>query len=718
MAVTSSGIYEFGPFRLDLEQRLLTRSGQVLPLAPKTFDLLVLLAQRPRHAFSKQELISALWPDTFVEEANLSFQISTLRKALSDGEAQWIETIPKHGYRFSADVRTITVGSAVEKETDPANQSAPKTANSTPAAIGAGRVAERARNPQLWVGGTLLVALIIVLAMWLQTWTRERPGPPILESPLTAYEGFETEPAFSPDGNQVVYVWNRDGANSDLYVGLIGTVRAVPLTNTPEQEFSPAWSPDGLSIAFLRREFQKASLFVIPSSGGEERNIAESGPDGVIDGTVRWAPDGKHLLVSGTTTENDHRIGLLLIDRSTGEKRRLTSPPGPAVDWGGSFSPDGRQIGFLRQLSNQTLQGNIHVLNIDASFQPTGEARPLKTDGLQMGAPAWTADGKELVFRSFREGMDGLWRVNVAGGTPVRIPVAGSAPSEPTLRGKRLAYVQRVSDPNIWAIRTSGTREAVPLVASTRVDAGPQYSPDGSRIAFCSEQSGSQEIWVARSDGSRQEKLTSFGSGQSCTPRWSPDSLQLVFDSNAEAAQFEIYTMNADGGRLRRLTHHPGTDAIPSFSRDGQWIYFMSTRTGREEIWKMPAAGGKPLQVTTTGGLVAFESHNGDMLLFTKPGDGPLWQIPVGGGAEIKVFENAVARRSFVPAEDGIYFAQRTDQGYSFQFFNFATRQVRPFRSTPLEIANGVTVSPDRRWLAYAQRDREGSDIVVVENFR
>jgi DNA-binding winged helix-turn-helix (wHTH) protein len=124
MSVTRSGVHEFGPFRLDVEQRLLTRSGQALPLPPKTFDLLVLLAQRPRHAFSKQELISALWPDTFVEEANLSFQIATLRKALSDGEAHAIETIPKHGYRFTADVRTMTAGSAVEKEADPASQSA------------------------------------------------------------------------------------------------------------------------------------------------------------------------------------------------------------------------------------------------------------------------------------------------------------------------------------------------------------------------------------------------------------------------------------------------------------------------------------------------------------------------------------------------------------------------------------------------------------------
>ena len=79
MSRTSIGLYEFGPFWLDLERRLFTREHRVVALAPKTFDLLVLLVQSPGRAFSKQELMNALWPDTFVEEANLSFQISASR---------------------------------------------------------------------------------------------------------------------------------------------------------------------------------------------------------------------------------------------------------------------------------------------------------------------------------------------------------------------------------------------------------------------------------------------------------------------------------------------------------------------------------------------------------------------------------------------------------------------------------------------------------------
>ena len=126
MSSTASGLYQFGPFRLDLERRLLSRAGQSLPLPPKTFELLLLLIQSPGRAFSKRELMSALWADTYVEEANLSFQISVLRKALGR-DAAWIETIPKHGYRFSADVRA-----SVASDKSSAEPSAAQTANPPP----------------------------------------------------------------------------------------------------------------------------------------------------------------------------------------------------------------------------------------------------------------------------------------------------------------------------------------------------------------------------------------------------------------------------------------------------------------------------------------------------------------------------------------------------------------------------------------------------------
>src|SRR5918995_400866 len=108
MATQLSDVYGFGPYRLDVDRRVVTREDQPVALAPKTFELLLLMVRSPGRAFSKQELMASLWPDAFVEEANLSFQISTLRKALGNGAAQWIETVPKHGYRLSGDVRGTT----------------------------------------------------------------------------------------------------------------------------------------------------------------------------------------------------------------------------------------------------------------------------------------------------------------------------------------------------------------------------------------------------------------------------------------------------------------------------------------------------------------------------------------------------------------------------------------------------------------------------------
>ena len=109
-------LYEFGPFRLDPAERSLLRDGKAVPLTPKAFELLVLLVENRGHLLKKDELIERVWPNTFVEEANLAQNVSALRKALDDknGGAQYIETVPKGGYRFTAAVGDHTPAAGVE----------------------------------------------------------------------------------------------------------------------------------------------------------------------------------------------------------------------------------------------------------------------------------------------------------------------------------------------------------------------------------------------------------------------------------------------------------------------------------------------------------------------------------------------------------------------------------------------------------------------------
>src|SRR5215472_16892422 len=100
-------LYEFGPYRLNPAQQLLTEDGKKIPLTPKAFQTLLVLVENRDRVVEKEELLQKVWPDTFVEEATLAQNVFTLRKQLEDssGEAQYIETVPKRGYRFVAKVR-------------------------------------------------------------------------------------------------------------------------------------------------------------------------------------------------------------------------------------------------------------------------------------------------------------------------------------------------------------------------------------------------------------------------------------------------------------------------------------------------------------------------------------------------------------------------------------------------------------------------------------
>src|SRR5215813_13071384 len=106
--------YEFGTFRLDVNQRVLTRSGEPISLTPKATDILVLLLHNAGQLVDKEELIREVWPDSFVEEQNLTQNIFVLRRALGDGTggAKFIETVPRRGYRFVATVKKISCGHA------------------------------------------------------------------------------------------------------------------------------------------------------------------------------------------------------------------------------------------------------------------------------------------------------------------------------------------------------------------------------------------------------------------------------------------------------------------------------------------------------------------------------------------------------------------------------------------------------------------------------
>src|SRR5206468_2520641 len=121
------------------------------------------------------------------------------------------------------------------------------------------------------------------------------------------------------------------------------------------------------------------------------------------------------------------------------------------------------------------------------------------------------------------------------------------------------------------------------LIYSTRNDVNPDCSPDGSKIAFASDRSGTFEIWVCDRDGGNPSKLTSFESAAGAgTPRWSPDGKYIAFDCRAEGSG-HIYVITPSNRRLWRLTRGRSEDVVPNWSKDGRYIHFSSNRSGRHQ---------------------------------------------------------------------------------------------------------------------------------------
>ncbi|QQS48033.1 MAG: serine/threonine-protein kinase [Acidobacteriota bacterium] len=535
--------------------------------------------------------------------------------------------------------------------------------------------------------------------------------------PFTSFPGHKSNPAFSPDGNQVAFYW--DGGDVDqagIYVKLIDSGTPLRIATFPggpaPSVMSLVWSPDGRQIAFARRG-ENSGIYAIPALGGPERKLTD------MTGTFAWSPDGKALAVAGNAASQTP-FSIFMVSIETGEKRRLTNPQaGSFGDVSPAFSPDGQTVAFIR--GPNFLVGDVYIIPVTR-----GDPVRLTFDNLQMEEGlAWTANGREIIYSSPRGGLPSLWKISASGGRPRRVIGTGEYAFSPatSIQGGYLAYVYRRVDRNIWRIpgpySDATDSSPVKLIASTRDDVSPQFSPDGKRIVFVSDRTGSREIWVCDNDGQDAVQLTNFGGGHTGTPRWSPDGNMIAFDSRPDG-QSDIFLISPEGGRPQRLTTENTDDVLPSWSSDGQWVYFASNRGGNWQIWKKPVRGGQAVQVTTNGGYQAIESPDGRYLYYAKREPG-IWRMEVKGGEESLVLSQA-RYGQWALLDKGICFIGSSDsQRHSIEFFNPATGKLTQLaslrRTTNTTGGPNLAVSADGQWTLYWQADQIDNDIMLVENF-
>ena len=349
-------LIRFGVFELDSESGELRKSGVLIHLPPQLVKILAFLAGRPGQLVTREEIREHVWgSETFVDsEQGLNHCVKQIRIALGDDAeaARYIQTLPRRGYRFIAPVG--------ERET-PAPIPAP---------------AARRRGWWWLLAGAGLIAVAAGCALWLLNRPGKATAAVSVPVPFTTYPGLEASPSFSPEGDRVAFSWDGPKQdNLDIYVKLIGADEPVRLTKDPARDEFPAWSPDGRWIAFLRRwPGEKNGVFLIPAVGGTERKLMEVVKAGVVfnaERRIAWHPSGQWLVIAYRNSAQEP-MALFLISVETGEKRKLTSPPGNVPgDAYPAVSPDGRAVVFSRWIS---LQGaDLYLLELSEDLRTIGE---------------------------------------------------------------------------------------------------------------------------------------------------------------------------------------------------------------------------------------------------------------------------------------------------------------------------------------------------------
>lgn len=712
----------------------LTHGNATHRVEPKVMSVLLRLASQAEHVVSKDEILRAVWPGTFVNEDALTRCISVLRHILEDDlhHPRFIKTVPRVGYCLLVAARTVETAPAdlpspdshrpLEERERPSPP--PTTAETALAAPPMVPATDKRVTGILMGTAVLALALVTGTVLWVVHTHRAKSTPPTIRTfQLTTEAGEQSRPAFSPDGKRLAFVWAKDdGSRQHIYIKDLGGESLLRLTDLPDSEFSPAWSPDGRQIAFLSSSDAGLGLYVASLSAPP--SVRKVYVPGEIkrweEGALSWSPDGKSfVLVDHIGAQASSSI--YLIDVETLRARALTTPP---PGWEGDidpvFSSDGNEIAFLRVTEGW---------NADVYWVPTagGEPHQITHDDKRMDGIAWSSDNQSIVFSSDRAGQEALWKVSLKGGAPERMPVGSEDATEPaiSLNGNNLAFVQGSAVFGILRVSASmnasrATRESL-IVSSTAQDSAPSISPDGGQFAFQSWRSGSRQIWLSSIDGHTLRQLTQpdgtiSGSG---SPSWSPDGGQILFDARVYG-HAHIFVISVAGGSPKQLTFGDVNDIVPRWSADGHSIYFRSNRSGRWQLWKLPAVGGTPQAVTSDDGIVGDESPDGKWLYFARGDEANgIWRVPASGGEAVRILDQPMAGYwgYWAVTASGIYFLDQRQSTPSISVYDPVTQKTTVIaklnRLPPL--FSGFTVLQGGRELLISAKYDAGSHISVAQ---
>ena len=458
-------------------------------------------------------------------------------------------------------------------------------------------------------------------------------------TPLTTDPGYEGEPTFSPDGETVAYVSDREG-NYEIYIQQVSGGAAINLTRNASADIQPAFSPDGRQIAFVSDRAGVSDVFaagpllplvggdiwVMPALGGACRRIVEQG------NFPAWSPDGRWIVYTHGTFRQSH---IAVVSAEGGKPRDLEITDLPVARlFYPTFSSDGKWILFQNGGSVNIVPsqgGKAHFLvlgagprwgpgsrsviftNLERGKNRTLWQAPFSTELGKLAGPALpltfgrgsdfgatvSADGRSVVFSAQDESLN-LEELPIDSeegritGPPHSLTLGSNRVNlfSPAPDGNSVVFTaERGATSHLWRIDSSSTPVQLTLDPEYS-DTDPSWSPDGARIAFLRSMTGKEgnrQLWMISPDGANPRQLMEV-SGQIA---WL-DSKHIL----AQQGKDNLAVIDADNSATSILPFRVRT--LFAIDRKNGWLAYQTADRGNVDITAVPIAGGKPKVVVAT----------------------------------------------------------------------------------------------------------------------
>jgi Tol biopolymer transport system component/DNA-binding winged helix-turn-helix (wHTH) protein len=633
----------FGSYRVDPQTGELWNGGIRLRVPEQPFQVLVALVERPGELVTREELRDRLWPeDTHVDyDHALTTAVKKLRRALHDSplHPRYIETLPKRGYRFIAPV----------ENGEPAMEAAAALAAPHPVDH---EDSERLRLQRNLAFGALAAVALAAVGTFLWRGQSEPPAEPpavrrfsILPPGQTEARGLRA--AVSPDGTMVA--WVTPAPASPIWIRAFDREQPRRLDGTEGADLV-SWSPDSQFLAFA----SNSALRRVSVQGGPITALCPL--SGSIFGGSAWSPDAETIVFSTGLPPV-----LFEVSSRGGEPRALpdavVTPAG-----GGNLDPQFLPVEGRRLLGFAAGGPNSHdliVRDLDSGEQvrlgpgrrPNYSRRGLvlyQADGAEGGLWVMPFDPDLLASAGppLRVGETGVQPTLSRDGTLVYVDEPRIAPQQLALydrSGERLRYVGRAQDRiatpafspdggriafrgldqdnyDIW-VQSIDNPGRTRVSSNFAIDADPVWTPGGDRLVWRADREGNANIYTRSIDGQDEESQLIAGPSGERPVDWGPGD-QLIYSISGFDAGADLWIAQpgADGGAIqtRPLLDSHFNETSGRLSPDGRFLAYCSDESGAYEVYVRPFGdgGGRPTQVSRSGGCQPRWSRSGDELFF------------------------------------------------------------------------------------------------------